>query len=111
MLPDFMPLFVLIRYALLVGRPPFETATLKETYVRITANTYLLPANLSNSVKGLIRKCLTHDPELRPTLDEILADEFLTTGYIPKSLSTACCTSVPKFPVYSKLSRYVLQIM
>ncbi|XP_059146035.1 serine/threonine-protein kinase PLK1-like [Physella acuta] len=87
-----------ITYALLVGRPPFETTTLKETYLRITENNYSLPSSLSTSAKNLIRKCLHPEPTSRPTLHDILSDEFLTVGFLPHTLSPACCTAMPKFP-------------
>ncbi|CAL1535570.1 unnamed protein product [Lymnaea stagnalis] len=87
-----------ITYALLVGRPPFETTTLKETYQRITQNNYTLPSSLSTSVKNLIRRCLHPEPVSRPTLQDILSDEFFTCGFLPHSLSPACCTAMPKFP-------------
>ncbi len=32
-----------IRYTLLVGKPPFETSCLKETYIRIKKNEYSVP--------------------------------------------------------------------
>ncbi|XP_041359084.1 serine/threonine-protein kinase PLK1-like [Gigantopelta aegis] len=94
-----------IMYALLVGKPPFETATLKETYYRITENAYTFPQCLSHSAKSLIRQCLNPEPSDRPNLEEILAHEFFTCGYLPRVLSPACCTSVPKFPVYTKFNR------
>ncbi|KAK6172024.1 hypothetical protein SNE40_018426 [Patella caerulea] len=94
-----------IMYALLVGRPPFETTTLKETYLRITENTYTLPNSLSTLAKNLIRKCLSPIPEQRPSLDQIIQDDFFTCAYLPKVLSPACCFSVPKFPVYTKFNR------
>lgn len=31
------------RYTLLVGKPPFETSCLKETYIRIKKNEYTIP--------------------------------------------------------------------
>lgn len=94
------------RYALLVGRPPFETSTLKETYLRITENSYTLPNSLSNSAKNLIRKCLSPDPARRPTLDDLLADEYFTCGYMPRTLTPTACSTVPKFPVYTKFNRW-----
>ncbi|XP_046372425.2 serine/threonine-protein kinase PLK1-like isoform X2 [Haliotis rufescens] len=94
-----------IMYALLVGRPPFETSTLKETYLRITENSYTLPNSLSNSAKNLIRKCLSPDPARRPTLDDLLADEYFTCGYMPRTLTPTACSTVPKFPVYTKFNR------
>lgn len=32
-----------LRYTLLVGKPPFETSCLKETYSRIKKNNYVIP--------------------------------------------------------------------
>jgi hypothetical protein len=93
-----------ITYALLVGRPPFETTTLKETYLRITENNYTLPPSLSPSAKSLIKMCLLPVPGCRPSLQDILSDEFFTCGYLPRSLSPTCCTSVPKLPSYARSS-------
>jgi polo-like kinase 2 len=93
-----------ITYALLVGRPPFETTTLKETYLRITENNYILPPSLSTPAKNLIRRCLHAEPASRPTLQDLLADEFLTCGFLPRSLSSDCCTRAPNFPSYSRYS-------
>ena len=86
------------RYAMLVGRPPFETSTLKETYMRITANKYFIPPHISKPGRHLIQKLLHPDPASRPSLDKILNDDFFSAGYCPKSLSSSCCDSVPKFP-------------
>jgi serine/threonine protein kinase len=94
-----------IMYALLVGRPPFETSTLKETYMRITANKYYLPTHISLAARNLIQKLLAADPAARPTLEKILQDDFFSSGYCPKLLSTACCDSAPKFPVSNIISR------
>ena len=99
------------RYALLVGRPPFETSTLKETYVRITNNNYVLPQTMSASAQKFIQKCLHNDPELRPTLDQLLQEDFFTAGFIPKVLSPSCCSTAPKFPVYTKFNRWVSNII
>ncbi|XP_014777232.1 serine/threonine-protein kinase PLK1 [Octopus bimaculoides] len=94
-----------ILYALLVGRPPFQTSTLVETYFRITANTYTIPANISPAAEKLISRCLHALPSMRPSLDEIAADEFFTSGYIPKSLPPTVCSSAPKFPDHPKPAR------
>ncbi|XP_014677726.1 PREDICTED: serine/threonine-protein kinase PLK2-like [Priapulus caudatus] len=87
-----------IMYALLVGRPPFETATLKDTYARISANRYTLPSYLSSSARSLIIQLLNPDPSLRPTLDATLQHPFFSSGLLPKSLPGSCCTHQPKFP-------------
>ncbi len=93
------------RYALLVGRPPFETSTLKETYMRITSNKYSIPHHLSHPARNLIAKLLHGEPECRPTLDQILQHEFFN-GYCPKTLSNTTCENPPKFSHSSQ--RWVL---
>jgi serine/threonine protein kinase len=47
-----------IMYTLLVGKPPFETQTLKDTYKRIRANEYHVPSRVGQSAKNLIRLLL-----------------------------------------------------
>ena len=47
-----------ILYTLLVGKPPFETQTLKETYKRIRANEYHVPSRVGPQAKNLIRQLL-----------------------------------------------------
>ena len=84
---------------MLVGKPPFETSTLKETYVRITANKYLVPPHVSRPARNLITKLLAADPQNRPSLDKILNDEFFTSGHLPKNLPISCCETPPKFPM------------
>ncbi|XP_076462190.1 serine/threonine-protein kinase PLK1-like [Babylonia areolata] len=86
-------------YAMLVGRPPFETSSLTETYQRITHNSYKIPSHVSMQAASLIRKCLSPKPHNRPSVGDILADEFFACGYFPRTLSPSCCTSVPQFPV------------
>lgn len=86
-----------IMYALLVGQPPFETDTLKETYSRITTNKYVIPPLISEPARHLIRRFLHPDPNARPRLDQVLNHEFFTTGVVPRSLPASACTQVPKF--------------
>lgn len=59
------------RYTLLVGKPPFETTSLKETYQRIKKNEYYIPARVPQSAQMLIIKMLRPDPCTRPTMKEV----------------------------------------
>lgn len=68
-----------IMYALLVGRPPFETSTLAETYQRILRGTYTLPSGLSDSARNLLVALLQSEPQGRPSLSEVLEHPFLRT--------------------------------
>jgi len=86
-----------ILYTLLVGKPPFETQTLKETYKRIRANEYHVPSRVGPQAKNLIRQLLQDDPLKRPGIETILNDDFMTQGYLPSRLPTSCLTMAPRF--------------
>ncbi|XP_043945167.1 serine/threonine-protein kinase PLK1 [Protopterus annectens] len=86
-------------YTLLVGKPPFETSCLKETYMRIKKNEYSVPKTVDPVATALIQKMLRSDPTTRPTIEELLNDEFFTGGYIPCRLPTSCLTIPPRFSI------------
>lgn len=88
-----------IMYTLLVGKPPFETASLKETYSRIKRCDYNLPvrSKISKSAVSLIKHMLQQDPKCRPKVSDILKSEFFTDGYLPKQLPATCLTTAPRF--------------
>jgi polo-like kinase 1 len=86
-----------IMYTLLVGKPPFETKSLKETYSKIRKNDYFIPPKISNAAQMLIVRLLRADPNERPTPEQALTDEFFTSGYMPPRLPTSCLTTAPRF--------------
>lgn len=88
---------------MLVGRPPFETESLKETYTRIKRTSYSFPSHLSQAAKELITEILTSKPVDRPSLDEISAHRFFTGGFVPDALSPSACHSTPEFGVMKVL--------
>ncbi|EKX41770.1 hypothetical protein GUITHDRAFT_88322 [Guillardia theta CCMP2712] len=67
-----------ILYTCLVGKPPFETADVKSTYKLIQSNTYSFPPRLeiSESAKALVRSILQSRPEKRPSIEDIMRDDF-----------------------------------
>ncbi|XP_071953390.1 serine/threonine-protein kinase PLK1-like isoform X1 [Antedon mediterranea] len=85
-------------YTMLVGRPPFETTSLKETYTRIKHNKYTFPDTLSYDSKDIIALLLTSEPEDRPSLEEILLHDFFVSGYTPEVLSPTVFSTAPHFP-------------
>jgi len=85
-----------IFYTLLVGKPPFETTSLKETYHRIKKNEYYIPAKVPQSAQMLIIKMLRPDPSARPSMKEIRADKFFD-GFCPTSLPNSSLTMAPRF--------------
>uniref|UniRef100_A0AAQ5YQV9 Serine/threonine-protein kinase PLK n=1 Tax=Amphiprion ocellaris TaxID=80972 RepID=A0AAQ5YQV9_AMPOC len=88
-----------ILYTLLVGKPPFETSCLKETYNRIKKNNYTIPWHINPAASSLIKRMLHADPAQRPTITELQADEFFTSGYTPLRLPTTCLTVPPRFSI------------
>lgn len=88
-----------ILYTLLVGKPPFETSCLKETYNRIKKNSYTIPWHIKPDAASLIKRMLHADPSQRPTISELQEDEFFTSGYIPSRLPTTCLTVPPRFSI------------
>jgi len=83
-------------YTLIIGRPPFETASVKTTYQRIQENMYAFPDNvpISTAAQELIRRILHPDPEQRPSIQQILEDPFFT-GFTPTSLPTTAIAVSP----------------
>uniref|UniRef100_A0A669EDG0 Serine/threonine-protein kinase PLK n=1 Tax=Oreochromis niloticus TaxID=8128 RepID=A0A669EDG0_ORENI len=98
-----------ILYTLLVGKPPFETSCLKETYNRIKKNNYTIPWHINPAATALIKRMLHADPTQRPTIAELQADEFITSGYIPLRLPTTCLTVPPRFSIAPSTSTELSQ--
>lgn len=93
---------LLCRYTLLIGHPPFETKSLRETYSRIRNNEYTIPSRVSDSAAKLIQKMLQANPSNRPSLNEILADDFFKKGFFPNRLPASVVTASPRWSEYEK---------
>ncbi|OMJ89904.1 hypothetical protein SteCoe_7894 [Stentor coeruleus] len=80
--------FGVLAFTLLVGKPPFESSDIKDTYKRIKMNAYNFPEHveLSKDAKDFVNKILVLNPKFRPGLDEIEGFEFFTRNPVPKSL-------------------------
>uniref|UniRef100_F7FQP9 Serine/threonine-protein kinase PLK4 n=1 Tax=Ornithorhynchus anatinus TaxID=9258 RepID=F7FQP9_ORNAN len=67
-------------YTLLVGRPPFDTDSVRATLGRVVLADYRLPASLSAEARDLIGRLLRRDPAARPGLAALLDHPFLAGG-------------------------------
>ena len=95
-----------ILYALLVGQPPFDTATLKEIYARICNNNYreVDDTIASRSGQDLIKWLLQPNPELRPSLERVKEHAYLTKEYVPTSLPRISCFQMPPTSIIDPMS-------
>jgi len=69
-----------IMYTLLVGKPPFETASLRETYARIKQVQYKTPTHMSKSAINMVSNMLQLNPSKRPSVAKLMKDVFFTSG-------------------------------
>ena len=87
-----------VLYAMVIGKPPFETPEVKMTYEKIKKVIYSFPEqiSLSENVKNLITKIFNADPSKRPTLDQILEHPFLNNGIgVPKIMHISTLAMAP----------------
>ena len=69
---DIWALGVLL-YELMTFKMPFNAVSLPLLSIKINRGVYKQPSgNYSTDIKNLLKKCLTVDPEKRPSIDEIL---------------------------------------
>ncbi|XP_076633083.1 serine/threonine-protein kinase polo [Colletes latitarsis] len=85
-----------IMYTLLVGKPPFETSSLRETYARIKQVQYNIPEHINPIAMNMISNMLQGNPSKRPTIGKLIKDRFFTCGYMPQSLPLSCLTMAPR---------------
>ncbi|KAF3919823.1 hypothetical protein ABW20_dc0109845 [Dactylellina cionopaga] len=89
----------IILYAMIVGKPPFQSGDVKEIYQKIKVATFSYPANppqhISPQAKDLIQSLLSPDPRNRPTIDQIADHSFFKMGCFPRQLPLTCMRAVP----------------
>lgn len=87
-----------VLYAILIGKPPFETPEVKMTYEKIKKGIYSFPEHIkiSDNAKNLISRIFNLDPSKRPTLAQILAHPFINNGVgIPKQMHISSLAMKP----------------
>lgn len=95
-----------VLYALVVGKPPFETADVKMTYDKIKKCTYSFPdhIDLSENVRNLITRIFNIEPSKRPSLDQILEHPFLNNGQdIPRTMHISTLAMNPTREIIDSL--------
>uniref|UniRef100_A0A0N5ADM0 Serine/threonine-protein kinase PLK n=1 Tax=Syphacia muris TaxID=451379 RepID=A0A0N5ADM0_9BILA len=86
-----------ILFTLLVGKPPFESSSIKETCQKIQHNDYVIPSRISTNASVLIKCLLAASPSHRPNIRQVASFDFFKKGFMPCRLPTTCLTVAPKF--------------
>ncbi|XP_026469203.1 aurora kinase C [Ctenocephalides felis] len=71
-------------YELLVGKPPFETESYDQTYIKICKAQYTTPNHVSMAASHLIKCLLNVEPEKRIPLKEVLKHPWVNGSMQPK---------------------------
>lgn len=72
-------------YAFLMGRPPFDTATVKHTLSKVVLGDYEMPSHVSLEAQDLIHQLLRKDPAQRPSLSAVLDHPFMTKSQLVRT--------------------------
>ncbi|KAG0206207.1 Cell cycle serine/threonine-protein kinase cdc5/MSD2 [Mortierella sp. GBA30] len=88
-----------IMYTLLIGKPPFQTSEVKGIYKKIRDCNYVFPDDvvISEEAKSLVAALLNPRPESRPSMSEVLHDDFFKAGYCPERLDRKALYTAPNF--------------
>ena len=70
--------FGCIVYACLTGSPPFESASIRDTFLKANDLKYSLPGFLSENARDLISGLLTWDSDQRLTVNQVKQHPFFT---------------------------------
>ncbi|EDO17424.1 hypothetical protein Kpol_1037p20 [Vanderwaltozyma polyspora DSM 70294] len=85
-------------YALLIGKPPFQSKDVNTIYERIKCCDFSFPKekHISNEAKVLIQDLLSLDPLERPSISEIM-DYVWFRGIFPPYIESTVMTEVPNY--------------
>ncbi|KAF3701219.1 Serine/threonine-protein kinase PLK4 [Channa argus] len=72
-------------YAFLMGRPPFDTDTVKHTLSKVVLGEYEMPSHVSLEAQDLIHQLLQKDPSQRPSLSAVLDHPFMTQSLLVRT--------------------------
>ncbi|XP_071354869.1 serine/threonine-protein kinase PLK4 isoform X1 [Trachinotus anak] len=76
-------------YAFLMGRPPFDTDTVKHTLSKVVLGEYEMPSHVSLEAQDLIHQLLQKDPAQRPSLSAVLDHPFMTQSLLVRTKDLA----------------------
>jgi polo-like kinase 1 len=90
----------IIMYAMLIGKPPFQSTDVDSIYKKIRQNSFEWPETVmvSQPAKALVNALLNRDPTARPSLDEIANHNFFKAGLFPRCIPASAVSQEPVWP-------------
>ncbi|KAF5884636.1 MAP/microtubule affinity-regulating kinase 4-like isoform X1 [Clarias magur] len=70
-----------ILYTLVSGSLPFDGQNLKELRERVLRGKYRVPFYMSTDCEGILRRFLVLNPSKRCTLEQVMKDKWMNTGF------------------------------
>lgn len=98
-------------YALLVGKPPFQSKDVNTIYERIKCRDFSFPVDkyISDEAKILIQDILSIDPLERPSVEEIMSYIWFRSCFPPSTKPTVY-TEVPEYEKYITPSESLINL-
>lgn len=70
-------------FTLVVGRPPFESTDIRDTFSRVSRGDFRIPEDVSPPAKDLINRLIVLDPSQRLSLEQIKRHPYLRPPSVP----------------------------
>ncbi|CAH7305753.1 sperm motility kinase 2B [Phodopus roborovskii] len=85
-----------VLYFMVVGKVPFDALTTADLRRKVVAGKYAVPSSLSEELRDLLSLLMTVNPNLRPTVAEVMAHPWLRVDV--EDLPNRCEEMVPSLP-------------
>lgn len=72
-------------YTIVVGRPPFESADIRDTFSKVSRGDFNIPSTVSSEARDLISRLIVLDPSNRLDLEQVRRHPFLCPFPPPSS--------------------------
>lgn len=97
-------------FTLVVGRPPFESTDIRDTFSRVSRGDFQIPETVSPNAKDLISRLIVLDPTQRLSLEQIKRHPYLRPPSVPIFSKSSLTTSRLK-PIKQVTRQGTIQIL
>lgn len=103
-------------YSMIVGRPPFESTDIRDTFSRVSRGDFRIPEDVSPDARDLISRLIVLDPKQRIPLESIRRHPFVRPPPVPlfhqaAANDNSCLSTAHLRPIRQTTRHGVLQIL